>query len=439
MTMRTFILSTLIVLSAGAAQAQRMVITVGGPNFRPFPVAAPALITGPSASGAEGKAAEELTGVLQSCVDLARSLELVPPKTYLAPEKEAWTKPTFSNWVNVGASGLVRGMVEESGGRTKITLRFFDVVAQRELLTRTYDEPADKSARAIHRFLDELVEMLTGEKGIFSTQIAFVKKTKGGKAIYTMSVDGRSVRQVTDGGVLSLLPAWVPNGQALLFTSYLSGNPDLYRIGLGSEKIEGLSSKRGLNTGAAVSPDGKRIALTLSTDGNTEIYVMDVGGENLRRLTDSWGQDVSPSWSPDGKRIAFVSSRAGNPHLYVMNADGSSPKRLTFQGNYNQEPDWSPRPGGQIAFTARDELLKYDIFLVDPETGNITRLTQDEGNNESPSHSPDGHHIVFTSTRPPHGGRKLYVMDVDGNNQRRVPLPAGDYETPAWGPRLGYE
>src|SRR5690606_12564842 len=130
-----------------------------------------------------------------------------------------------------------------------------------------------------------------------------------------------------------------------------------------------------------------------------------------------WGQDVSATWSPDGRRIAFVSSRSGQPHIYVMNADGSSPRRLTFQGNYNQEPSWSPRADGHIAFTARDEKLNYDIFRVDPDSGEITRLAQDEGTrNESPSFSPDGQHIVFTSNRGPGSGRKLYVMDVDGRN-----------------------
>ena len=121
-----------------------------------------------------------------------------------------------------------------------------------------------------------------------------------------------------------------------------------------------------------------------------------------------------------------------------MNADGSNPKRLSFRGDYNQEPDWSSRPGGQIVFTARDERLRYDLFLVNPDNGEMTRLTQDQGDNESPEHSPDGHQIVFTSTRPPQKGKKLYIMDVDGSNQRRVSRRPGAYETPSWGPRLGY-
>jgi TolB protein len=429
----------LVALWVSPAAAQRWRIVVGGPNFRPYPVAVPTMVVTGGKAKPSRKLVKELSSITRVDVDLARSLELVPPKSYLSPERESWTKPSFENWVSVGASGLLWGGLESDGARARVTMRFFDVVAQREFLSRTYDVPVADGAVAVHQFLDELVEALTGERGVFSSRVAYVKRTRNGKAVFTCDVDGRRQRRITPADGLSLFPAWEPNGRHLLFTSYLKNNPDLYRFNLETKKLEWLSSKRGLNTGAAASPNGERIALTLSIDRNTEIYVMDRSGRNLKRLTDSWGQDVSPTWSPDGSKIAFVSSRSGNPHIYSMNADGSGARRLTFQGNYNQEPDWSPRTDGQIAFTARDERLKYDIFLVNPETSEITRLTQDEGNNESPAHSPDGHQLVFTSTRGPQRGKKLYVMDVDGNNQRRLTRESGEFETPAWGPRLGYD
>jgi TolB protein len=424
---------------ASPALAQRLRIVVGGPNFRPFPIAVPEL----GAAGADAPAhdATELSSLLQQDIDLVRPLELVPPSSYIAPASESWTQPRFADWVNVGASGLVRGVVEHAaGGKIKLTLRFYDVVSQREVFNKSYEDTPERGVRMVHQFVDTLVETLTGEQGIYSSKIAYGKKLSRGKtAIFVSDIDGRNPKRISGEDDLSLLPAWDPSGRFLLFTSYLRNNPDLYRFDRSTSALEILSQQHGLNTGASVSPDGKLVALTLSIDGNTEIYVMDWDGKNLRRLTDSWGQDVSPSWSPDGKRLAFVSSRSGNPHIYVMNSDGTGVRRITFQGNYNQEPDWSPRPDGQIAFTARDERLKFDIFLVHPETGEVTRLTQDDGNNESPSHSPDGHQLAFMSTRPPGGNRKLMVMDVDGNNQRRITLDGGEYETPAWGPRLGYK
>lgn len=423
---------------APPAQAQRLRITVGGPNFRPYPVAAPDLVvTAGGASGAD--VARELTSTLQFDLDLTRSLELVPAKTYLNPEREPWTRPVYANWANVGASGLVRGGIETDGKRVTVVLRFFDVQAQREALTRTCQATREEGSRCVHQFVDDLVELLTGEKGVFSSRIAYVKRVGRAKQIFACDVDGGHIDVITENNSLNLLPAWGPLGKYMYFTSFLHGNPDMYRMDLASHAVEAVARGQGINTGAAVSPDGKKIALTISTEGNAEIYVMNNDGSGLTKLTDSWGQDVSPTWSPDGSRIAFVSSRSGNPHIYVMGADGSNPRRLTFQGTYNQEPDWSSRPDGQIVFTARDEQLKYDIFLVHPDSGQITRLTQDQGNNESPSHSPDGHHIAFTSTRSPEHIKELWVMDVDGNNPRRIVTSTSEIETPAWGPRLGYK
>ncbi len=432
------LLLLLVCLCPASAQAERLRIEIGGANFKPYPVAAPDLVISGGKAELAQPVASQMSALLRSGVDMARSLELVPTRTYLAPEKESVNIPNYANWAQVGASGLIRGSLASDGRRVQMTLRFFEVNQHQEAFHNNCSENHDNARQCVHKFLDDVVEYLTGEKGIFSSRIAYVKRVGRLKHIFTTDMDGAQVQRITTNEVLNLLPAWDPSGDFMFFTTYLLGNPDLYRMRLSTRAMEVVSRANGLNTGAALSPDGKQIALTLSKDGNTEIYVMDSDGKNLRRLTESWGQDVSPSWSPDGKRIAFVSSRSGNPHIYVMDANGRNARRLTFQGTYNQEPDWSPRADGRIAFTARDESLKYDVFLVHPDTGAMTRLTQDDGHNESPSYSPDGHHLVFTSSRGPSHRKELWMMDVDGQSQRRVEVEPGDYETPSWGPRLGY-
>ncbi|MBS1148303.1 MAG: tolB protein precursor, partial [Myxococcaceae bacterium] len=89
--------------------------------------------------------------------------------------------------------------------------------------------------------------------------------------------------------------------------------------------------------------------------------------------------------------------------------------------------------GDLIAFTARDERNAFDLFTVNVESGKVQRMTQDQGNNEEPTFSPNGRLIMFTTTRNG-GASQLFVMTADGNNQ--VPLPAekGSYSTPDWGP-----
>jgi TolB protein len=113
-----------------------------------------------------------------------------------------------------------------------------------------------------------------------------------------------------------------------------------------------------------------------------------------------------------------------------MNADGSDVRRRTFQGTYNQTPDWSPL-GDLIAFTARDERNAFDLFTVSTKTGEVKRLTQDQGNNEEPTFAPNGRLIIFTSTRL--GAPHLFVMTTDGSAQLPLPADRGSYATPDWG------
>ena len=71
------------------------------------------------------------------------------------------------------------------------------------------------------------------------------------------------------------------------------------------------------------------------------------------------------------------------------------------------------------------------MFTVDVNDGTIKRLTQNQGNNEEPSWSPDGRYLAFTSTRS--GESKLYIMTADGRFQTMVSAGKGQYMTPSWG------
>ena len=410
--------------------AQRRIIEVTSPEFRAFPIAIPTA----RAPGEAALPGREITEQLRWDLETSILFQVLDPKSFLADlEKEGLTAATirFEDWLNVGAEGLIK--IGVTGEETvQATFRFFDVTSGRQLLERTYSAEADEARSLAHAFADALIAYLTGQPGIFQTKISVIRKTRAGREVWVMHMDGTGAKPVTSNGSINLLPAWFPDGQKILFTSIQNHNPSMFEVPVTGGRPKVLSGRPGLNTGGAVSPDGRKVALTLTRDGNSEIYVMNTDGTGLTRLTEEWTIDSSPSWSPDGRRIAFVSARHGDPQLFVMNADGTGVRRITEQGNYNQTPDWSPR-GDLIAFTARDERNVFDIFTVDPETKIIRRLTQDQGNNEEPSFSPDGNHIVFTSTRE--GRQQLWIMGVDGSKQRRL-TESGGWMTPAWSPYL---
>lgn len=416
---------------SGPASA-RLRITVSGADFQPIPIAVP---QAEAKTAALVPLAGGVTELLRLDIDMARHFSLVPPSTYLAAPVAQGRAFDAKVWRDVGASGVIETSVAPTANGASLSLAYFDAHRGQQALARQCEVDASGASRCVHEFLDELVKLLTGEEGIFSTRIAFVRQEGRKKTIWTCDVDGQRPERTIEDGSLSLLPAWDPSGTSLLYTGYASGRAALYRRAVNGGAAEVISAHKGLNMGAAVSPDGKKVAMTLSFEGNAEIYVAEPNGRGLTRLTQTFGQDVSPTWGPDGKRIAFISSRSGAPHLYVMNADGSEQKRLTFQGKYIQEPDWSPRADGRIVFTARDEHLHYDLFSIAPEGGHLTRLTQDSGDNDGPAFAPDGRHIVFTSTRGADHKRALYIMDDEGRKVRRLGANVSGVETPAWGPK----
>jgi TolB protein len=420
-----------LLLVCSTASAQRLKFTIDDPNFKPIPIAVTEAIELAPGSRDMGTA---VVATLRSDLDFSLVFTSLNPKAFLTTaDKEAWTAPKFADWTNVGASGVVRTGVAVKGDRVTTTFRYFDVVTQKEMLTKMYETNKVDLRTQAHEFADELIAMFTGDFGVFSTRIAFAARSENnGSSIYVMDFDGQNLMKLPLPAKLNLLPSWAKTGRDLYFTSYGNDNPDLFAVDIDTKKVRSVSAQRGINSGASTSPDGSRIALTLSRDGNSEIYAMPSAGGTPTRLTDNWWIDTSPTYSPDGKQIAYVSAKTGNPHIYVMDADGGNQTRITFQGNYNQTPDWSPR-GNAIAFTARDERFRFDIFTVDPATKEIKRLTQDQGNNEEPTFSPDGRLIAFVSDRS--GQRRIWVMNADGTKQRQVYNGSLQCDTPSWGPR----
>ncbi|MEI7706505.1 MAG: DPP IV N-terminal domain-containing protein [Deltaproteobacteria bacterium] len=421
-------LVALALLVPSLALAQRQYIDVGSPDFRPLAIAVTPFSAGPAAQGDAG----ETLQTLRDDLSLTGTFDLLDPRSFLADASEglAATAIRFPRWADVGAEGLVKAVVKREGTAVAGELHVYDVRGGREVLNQVL---RDTTARGLaHRMADEIVKYYTREPGIFRTRIASIRKGKGGWEIVLSDADGRSAEVLRRENSIAMLPSWRPDGGEILITSYRSGRPEIWGIRVPDGTPRLVISLGDLASGAVYSPDGKRIAFTASVDGNSDVYVASADGSGIRRLTSDPGVDTSPTWSPDGKRIAFVSNRSGNPNIYVMDADGSNQKRLTFKGSYNQTPRWSPR-GDQIAFTARDERKAFDVFLVSPDGGRVTRVTQDQGRtNEEPSWAPNGRLLVLSSDRG--GKRQLVVANPAGDRQRALPSDGASPAAAAWGP-----
>ena len=333
----------------------------------------------------------------------------------------------FVPWLSAGFDLLVKGEYSLKNEQLTIEFGLFDVVNRKLLVSKRYLGAAKDLRRFSHSFADEILLAITGEKGAFTTRIAYVSAQTGNKEIYVMDWDGNNPLPLTRNGSINLNPDFAPDGKSIIFTSYKHGNPDLYWRSLSHTEEVPISSRKGLNITGSWSPDGSKIALALSKDGDAEIYTIDKNGGHPNRLTINPALDLYPAWSPDGKQLAFVSDRLGNPQIFVMDVDGGNVRRLTTSGNYNVNPRWSPK-GDKIAYSRMTGSV-FNVFTIATDGSSDTQLTL-EGNNENPSWSADGRFICFSSKRS--SGNGIYVMRADGSGQTKVTQASGIYFQPAW-------
>ena len=273
------------------------------------------------------------------------------------------------------------------------------------------------------------------------TKVVFMRKSEGNKEIYTMDIHDGSLKRLTNNNVIwDWLADWSPDGEKIVYVSReYSGDDDIVVMDANGSNKTRLTFAPSMDYTPHWSPDGTKIVFTSDRDGGVrEVYVMNADGTNQTNLSNNPAIDWAPDFSPDGSKIVFISARdGGNREIYVMNADGSEQTRLTSTDQWESHPQWSP-DGTKIAYTGftqdYPDLLHttYDIWVMNPDGTNQTKLTDNPAVDEMPEWSPDGTKIAFHSFRD--FNWEIYIMDPDGSNQTRITNNLNFDAYPAWRP-----
>ncbi|MDX1606743.1 MAG: Tol-Pal system beta propeller repeat protein TolB [Candidatus Competibacterales bacterium] len=341
----------------------------------------------------------------------------------------------FNRWRERNTDYLVVGEITPQGERYSVQFQLADIFEGRQLLGQVFTVGRREFRRLAHHISDLIYQQLTGERGAFSTRIAYVSADRavdGG--IYTLSVadaDGFNARVILRSDQPLMSPAWSPDGTRLAYVSFENRRAQVVVQDVYSGRREVVSVEPGINGAPVWSPDGRRLALTLSRDGNPEIYLLDLASDALRRLTNNTAIDTEPSWSPDGRSLVFTSDRGGSPQIYRMAVPGGQPERLTFEGSYNARPVYSP-DGERLALVHRRG-ERFHIAVLELDTGELQVLT-DGRLDESPSFAPNGRMIIYATSQADRG--VLAAVSVDGRVQQRLALQSGTVREPAWSPFL---
>jgi TolB protein len=184
--------------------------------------------------------------------------------------------------------------------------------------------------------------------------------------------------------------------------------------------------------GLSWSSDSERILFTSDRDGDADVYVMNRDGSNVEQLTDNSADDIvgDKAWSPTGESIVFTTDRDGNPEIYSMNPDGKEQTNLSRNEARDVYPQWSP-DGSHILFssTRASPERVYDSVVMNRDGSSVSLVTDGPDEVGAASWSSKSDAIAYVSfccgdniireeiflVSLDGSGRKLFVADIAGN------------------------
>jgi len=401
--------------------ADRVYLDITAPEIRKIKIAVPWFLN-KSLAGDKQKLGRDLSITLGKALAFHGIIE-IPPQEQYADNQGA-------NWSQIGADYAVLGQYTLASDGIKFEIRLLDVAGDEIVLGKTFSGANSQRDQMLFKFCDDVIEHLTGQPGIATSRIAFVNGMKNVKEVFLTDILGNNFRQVTRHKHLTVSPRFVPGGPYMTYSSYHTGNQNLYITDLRQDKVtRALSRRKGLNLAPAWSADGSYMILTLSNSGLPDLYMLNGKGEIIEQITDHAGINVSPTLSPDNNYMVFVSDRSGKPQLYLMDMRTRKIKRITFEGTENAEPSWSPKENLIVFSSLRNGV--YQLYTMDPFSDEMAKpLTTDMSHHESPCWSPDGNQVIFAKRD---GARhQIYAILKNGSFQRRLFTLPGTQTYPQW-------
>jgi Tol biopolymer transport system component len=256
--------------------------------------------------------------------------------------------------------------------------------------------------------------------------------------LYSINIEGTNLTLIDRAKRYCGIPDWSADDSKIIYSKSRNESTDerdLVLFDFSTRNKQTLINTDN-NILGRFSIDNK-IAFWSQNSSSNNIYLMDINGSNKQKIL----SDASyPVWSPGGKRIAYISKGEKNsPQIFVSSYDGSNPRQLTssyllsfdsgFPNHGNTNPQWAP-DGNKIVYESEVNDGLPEVYIMDSNGSNQIRLTNTDRRNENAVISADGNFILFTSNRDLSYSFDIFVMGIDGKNQKPLSKYIGDDSNP---------
>ena len=249
-------------------------------------------------------------------------------------------------------------------------------------------------------------------------KIIFESNRDGNWEIYFMDSNGSNQERLTVNKNSDRRPSWHPSGKQILFESDRGGKNELYILNLKNRKIKKISNieHSGEPMFANFSPNGKFISISLKeTDDKSNIFLLNKKGKIIKQLTNGNKRSTYPKWSNNGKKIVYFSRKETNnqdDEIYKLNLESGLGVRLTNWPKHNFCPSWS-NDGEKIVYVTSMEGTRPEIYIMDSNGENQTRITENNDGDTLPNWSPIENKVLITGFR--NGNYQICELELSKN------------------------
>jgi dipeptidyl aminopeptidase/acylaminoacyl peptidase len=240
-------------------------------------------------------------------------------------------------------------------------------------------------------------------------------------SIWLVSSSGgktQTSRQITSGEHFDTTPRWSPNGRTLAFLRNRNGTTQIYLLPMGGGEAQQLSTLMHDITEYSWRPDGRAI-LAHSAWGPADEHATSArsGNEVFTRLDAHWNG------------LGYKQGRY--QQLWLLSLEGPV-TRLTSEPVDLEQSCWSPE-GTEIVFCANrrsdpDLSASRALWILTVATGQMQRMTPEDGLAQVPSWSPDGLAIayLYTGDQTEAGNMSPWLVQTDGNDTGHPIVPGAE-------------